>query len=155
MRRALLIGALASWLLLALAPSAAAQATTSVVRQTVPIHTQLFGSCVGVLEIDGTLHLLNVITIDPTGSVHIQDMSTLRFTGTNLNTGDRYQATTVSRTSSTIGSDQLPFVVTAVLAEHLISPTGPDLLVRGIFHITISPDGTVTSLVSLEHVECR
>jgi hypothetical protein len=143
MRKALPVVALIFTLGMALAPAAAARATTSVDNKTVPIHTQLFGDCVGVLDINGTEHLLNVFTIDSAGRVHIQHMDSYRFTGTRLEAGDQYRATSVSRFNTTAQLGQPPFVVTDVVAEHLISPTAPDLLVHLLFHTTINPDGTV------------
>ena len=78
-----------------------------------------------------------------------------RYEGTNLTTGDIYQASGVVRFGQTLKAPRFLATLTNVVAEHFISRTGPDLFVHLLFHFTVKPDGTTTAFVSLDHVRCR
>ena len=47
------------------------------------------------------------------------------------------------------------FTVTSVITEHFIRPTGPDLWVDIIFHVTVNGNGSTTTHVSMERVRCH
>lgn len=73
--------------------------------------------------------------------------------GTGLTTGDKYQAT---------GVTQQEFNATAGLTQKFINNfrmigqgPGNNFLVHETFHVTITPNGDVTSTVDNFSVECR
>jgi hypothetical protein len=155
MRKASIITVLLTALLMALSAPATASATTTTTNLRVPVDTILFGDCIGELHITGVSHVVTVVTVDDTGGFHFQTHENFRYEGTNLTTGDIYQASGVVRFGQTLKAPRFPATLTNVVAEHFISRTGPDLFVHLLFHFTVKPDGTTTAFVSLDHVRCR
>jgi len=153
MRKASLIALLLAGLITALGRPAAASATTTITNLTVPVDTIIFGDCFGELHVTGVSHVVSVVTVDDTGGTHVQSRETFRYVGTNLTTGDVYRA--IGTVSGGSTSKEPVFTVTSVISEHFISPTGPDLLVDIIFHITVNANGTTTTEVSMERVRCH
>ncbi len=153
MRKASIITFLLVALTTALATPAAASATTTITNETFPVDTILTGVCIGDLHITGVSHLVSVVTVDDTGGTHVQFHEAFRYVGTNLTTGDVYRATGLVRGGST--SREPLFTVTSVITEHFISPTGPDLWVDIIFHVTVNANGSTTTRVSTARVRCH
>jgi hypothetical protein len=155
MRKAAIITVLLVALVAALSAPAAASATTTITNLRLPVDTILFGDCIGELHITGVNHVLTVVTTDDSGGFHFQHHENFRYLGTNLATGDIYRAAGVNHMGQMIKAPRFPATLTSVVAEHLISRTGPDLFVHLLFHFTVKPDGSTTAFVTLDHVRCR
>ena len=152
MRKASIITILLVALITAFSAPAAASATTTTTNETFPVDRDILADCFGELHVTGVSHVVTVVTVDDTGGTHVQFHEGLRLLGTST-TGDVYRVTQVVRGGST--SKEPVFTVTSVITEHFISPTGPDLLVDIISHITINANGTTTTRVSIERVRCH
>jgi hypothetical protein len=152
-RKASIVTILLVALVTGFSAAAAASATTTITNETFPVDTVIFGDCFGELHVTGVSHVVSVVTVDDTGGTHVQSRETFRYVGTNLTTGDVYRATGTVSGGST--SNEPVFTVTSVITEHFISPTGPDLLVDIIFHVTVNANGTTTTQVIMEQVRCH
>jgi hypothetical protein len=144
---------------LAGAAIAQAEATTVTTNEQIPFSLIAFVPCAndGAGEevlVTGTLHVLEHVTIDARGGLHVKiHFQPQGATGVGLTTGDTYHAT---------GVTQEHFNATGVFNDtfinnfRMIGP-GPNnnLLVHQTIHITITPNGDVTSDVVNTSVECR
>jgi hypothetical protein len=106
--------------------------------------------------ISGTLHLQDHITINGNRAnikTHAQPQGG---TGVGLTTGDTYNATGVTQEQDSIPLINGAFEFTFVNNFKIIGQ-GPDnnLLVHQTVHVTITPDGVVTTVVDNLSVECR
>ncbi len=140
-------------------PSLSAIAETENV--SFPIAVEDFVPCANggageVVALTGNLHFLSHLTIANNGNAtltsHFQPQGV---TGVGLATGDTYRGTGVTR-------EVLHFrasggvVSTSVNNFRLIGP-GPhnNLLIHTISHVTVTPDGDVTTVVEKSSIECR
>lgn len=141
------------------AVSASAQATTVTTNERVPIAVFAFVPCANdgageLVVVTGTLHVLTHVTIDDQGGLHVrQHFQPQGVSGTGLTTGDKYQGTGVTQTefNATAGIEQ-----TSVNNFRIVGQ-GPDnnLLIHSNVHVTVTPNGDVTSVVENSSVECR
>jgi hypothetical protein len=144
---------------LAGAAIAQAEATTVTTNEQIPFSLIAFVPCANAgageeVLVTGTLHVLEHVTIDARGGLHVKiHFQPQGATGVGLTTGDTYHAT---------GVTQEHFNATGVFNDtfinnfRMIGP-GPNnnLLVHQTIHITITPNGDVTSDVVNTSVECR
>jgi hypothetical protein len=144
---------------LAGATTAGAQATTVTTNERVPIALVAFVPCANdgageLVQLTGTLHVLTHVTIDDQGGLHVkQHFQPQGVSGVGLTTGDKYQGTGVTQDqfNATAGLEQTSINNFRIIGQ------GPDnnLLVHATFHVTITPNGDVTTIVDNFSVECR
>jgi hypothetical protein len=145
--------------ILAGAAVARAQSTTVTTNEQIPFSLIAFVPCAndGAGEdvlVTGTLHVLTHVTIDAQGGLHVkQHFQPQGATGVGLTTGDTYRAT---------GVTQEEFNFTGGFTDTFINNfrwigQGPNnnLLVHQTIHVTITPNGEITSEVENTSVECR
>jgi hypothetical protein len=141
------------------ATSVQAEATTVTTNEQVPITVFAFVPCANdgageLVTLTGTLHVLTHVTMDDQGGLHVmQHFQPQGISGTGTTTGDTYRGTGVTLTefNATAGVEQ-----TSVNNFRIIGQ-GPDnnFLVHSTFHVTVTPDGDVTTVVDNSSVECR
>jgi hypothetical protein len=159
LKRAIAIFLTALTAALAGATAAGAAATTVTTSEQIPTVVFAFVPCANggageFVQLEGTLHVLTHVTIDDQGGLHVkQHFQPQGISGTGLTTGDRYQGT---------GVTQSEFNVTAGVEEtdvnnFRIIGQGPtnNLLVHSTVHVTVTPNGDVTTFVDNFSVECR
>ena len=144
---------------LAGATTAGAQATTVTTNEQIPIALVAFVPCANdgageLVQLTGTLHVLTHVTIDDQGGLHVkQHFQPQGVSGVGLTTGDKYQGTGVTQDqfNATAGLEQTSINNFRIIGQ------GPDnnLLVHATFHVTITPNGDVTTIVDNFSVECR
>jgi hypothetical protein len=137
---------------LMLATTVQASASTVTTSTTFPISLTVFVPCGAAgglgefVALSGNLHDLFTMTIDGNGGIHLDVSDNPQgVSGVGLTTGNKYQGTGVTRfgTSSTAGgTSEFTF-----LNNFRIIGSGPgnNLMVHEDFHVTVNPDGTVTS----------
>ena len=144
---------------LAGAAVARAEATTVTTNEQIPFSLIAFVPCAngGAGEdvlVTGTLHVLSHVTIDAKGGIHVkQHFQPQGATGVGLTTGDTYHATGVTQEhfNATGG-----FTDTFINTFRIIGQgPGNNLLVHQTIHVTVTPNGDVTSEVVNTSVECR
>jgi hypothetical protein len=159
MKKVLVLAALVTVLVSAAVSSAGGGATTVTTSSVSPIGLVTFVPCAngGVGEevlINGNLHDLFHVTLDANGGFHLRFLDNPQgVTGTGLTTGDTYRGTggTQDTFNGAVGSAE-----TFVNNFRIIGQgPGNNLLVHENFHITVNPDGTVTSFHDNFTVECR
>jgi hypothetical protein len=144
---------------LAGASAAGAQATTVTTNEFVPVTLFAFVPCANggageLVTLEGTLHVLTHVTIDDQGGLHVkQHFQPQGVSGTGLTTGDTYHGTGATQTefNATAGVEQTSINNFRIIGQ------GPDnnLLVHSTFHVTVTPDGDVTTVVDNFSVECQ
>ena len=137
-----------------------AAAIAFTTNEFIPIEIIAFVPCANGgagedVQLSGTLHIVDHVTLSENGvhaKIHFQPQG---ISGVGLTTGDSYQATGVTQEqfSSNLGAT---FTTTFVNNFKIIG-AGPDnnFLLHENVHVTIAPDGTVTTEVDNFSVECR
>jgi hypothetical protein len=158
-KRILVISFVAVTAALAGAAAAEARATTVTTSERVPVTVFAFVPCANdgageLVLLTGTLHVLTHVTIDDQGGLHVkQHFQPQGVSGTGLTTGDTYHGTGVTQTefNATAGFEQTSINNFRIIGQ------GPDnnLLVHSTFHVTVTPNGDVTTVVDNFSVECR
>ena len=139
---------------------ALAWGTTFTTNNHIPVNVAVFVGCavggdVAMVALTGTLHILNVVTIDGAG-IHLQEhFNPTGITGTGLTTGDKFQGTGITRSSflmTPAGTIEVTFI-----NRFNIVGTGraPSFIVRETEHTTVLADGTATTTVSTFTMECK
>jgi len=139
-----------------------AQAAGPVVTNTkFPVNNTVFVPCANngqgdTIQLSGALHVLFIVTLDNNGgfTLHIttdgQDV-----TGVSTITGVKYQGAVGD--SLTING-KVGFVHTAITPHNsfiLIGQgTASNLIEQFVMHLTVNPDGTVTSSFESENIRC-
>ena len=110
-----------------------------------------------VFASDLRLHVLISVTTDAAGGFHVDShFQPMGGNGVGLVTGDKYQATGITRDGFNFTSGGLPFEETFVNNFRWIGPgPGNNLLVHTTFHVTVNANGVVTAVVINDSVECR
>ena len=107
------------------------------------------------VEVTGVIRHHVVFVNDGAGGFHGNGLFTAIARGTS-SSGTRYVANLTDHLIQYVGAGDAPVVVTAPFSFRLISNDGtPNLSVRGMFHITITPSGEVTVLTETFGIECR
>jgi hypothetical protein len=159
MKKLLVVAALVTLFAFAATSLAGGGATSVTTNSVIPIAFVQFVSCAngGVGEevlISGNLHDLFHVTLDGNGGFHLKFLDNPQgVTGTGLTTGDTYRGTggTQGAFSGVVGSEE-----TIVNNFRIIGPgPGNNLLVHDSFHITVSPDGTVTAYHDNVTIDCK
>jgi hypothetical protein len=110
-----------------------------------------------IVDLSGPLHTLITFTINGnnvSGTAHFQPQGIV---GTGETTGDKYQATGVTKDSSFKGSFQNgQFTQTYVNNFRIIgSGSGNNFLVHEVAHITFNADGTLTVFHDNFSIACK
>ncbi len=139
----------------ALAGSASARAETVTTVEQIPINFVTPG-CGEPIELSGTLHLVSHVTFDDAGGIHfVSQANPQGVTGVGLTSGTVYQGTGVGRGNFNLtagGATEFTFVGSFKIIGH--GPTD-NFLVQTVFHVTVNPDGTVTTVVEQFSVKCQ
>jgi len=146
---------------LMLATPAQASASTVTTSTEFPISLTVFIPCAAggtgeFVALSGDLHDLFHVTFDGNGGFHLDAQDNPQgVSGVGLTTGDKYQGTGVTR-SDFNGTAGGTIVYTAVNNFRIIgSGPGNNFLVHDNFHITVNPNGTVTSSHDNFSVTCK
>ena len=150
---AIVVAALAS------AAGAGAQATAATSNELIPIGISVFIPCANggageIAVLNGTLHVVSHVTIDDQGGLHVmQHFQPQGVSGVGLQTGDSYQGTGVTRS----GFNATAGLESTYVNNFRIIGQGPNnnSLVHSVFHVTITPNGDVSTVVDNFSVECR
>jgi len=110
-----------------------------------------------LVDLSGPLHTLITFTINGnnvSGTAHFQPQG---LSGTGETTGDKYQATGVTKASSFKGSFQNgQFTQTYVNNFRIIgSGSGNNFLVHEVLHVTFNANGTVTVFHDNFSIDCK
>lgn len=136
-------------------------AVTSNTNITVPIDLFVFVPCANggageLIEVSGPLHVLSQLTISNSGNVlftsHFQPQGV---SGSGLVTGDKYQATGITRSTQTFNT---PFPITFTFVNNFyMIGQGPNnnFKVHETFHFTINANGDVTAFADNFSVTCQ
>jgi len=154
--RSLIISAFAVLLLTGM-PAYAAVVTNS----SVPITLDVFVPCANggageMIEVSGFLHILSSTTVDKAGGIHVSEQFNPQgVTGVGLTTGDKYNATGLTRddfSTTSSGAQQLTFINRFDMVGQ---GPGNNFSVHETEHLTILPDGTVTVSFDNLSITCK
>ncbi len=132
----------------------AAQAAV-IVNEELPISILIPNDCTGdIISSSTTIHQVLAITDDGAGGFHVKThLNTQDGSAVGLPSGLKYEVRNSNNFEMNVKAGQEQ---TFTMTFKLISQGGADnLVVKGVFHITINPDGTVTSFVDTFTTECR
>ncbi len=109
------------------------------------------------LVVSGTLHVQIHETVDGSGGYHFGAMvNAIGLAGVGLETGTLYRATGGNNEINNIGANGSPFSGTFVNNFRLIGTGGGESYqVHQTVHVTVNPNGMVTSSVSNANITCR
>jgi hypothetical protein len=134
--------------------SSAAQAAT-VSNVDTPISFTSLSPCTSeLIAFSGVEHDTLNMTFDNSGGVHVElHINFQNVSGTGLSSGTTYQLpSTLNQTYNA----QPGLVETTTFTEPLIAPgPGNNLFLHETAHITVNPDGTVTSSFDNSTVTCQ
>jgi hypothetical protein len=110
-----------------------------------------------LVRLTGELHVLFLVTFDQDGGLlvasHFQPMGV---TGLGEVTGDRYQATGITRDNENFRPAGYPFETTYVNNFWIVGQgSGNNFLVHQTFHITVNANGELTTQVDNFRTECK
>ena len=141
--------------------TSAAGADAITTNDFVPFTLAAFVPCANggageVVLLSGTLHIQNHITINGNRTTLKEHFQPQGVNGVGLTTGDSYNATGVTQETDTIPADNGAFEFTFINNFKIIGQgPGNNLLVHETTHVTVNPDGTVTTFVDNFSVECQ
>jgi hypothetical protein len=109
-----------------------------------------------VVTLNGNLHVLISTTVNAnhiSSDMHFQPQG---ISGVGSVSGDKYQATSITRFSFEADVAGFPFNTTSVNNFKIIGQqSGNNFLVHENFHLTVNADGTVTANIDNFSVECK
>ena len=160
-RRTLSLALAITLLALTVAGPAFAQALAITTNDFIPFAQIAFVPCANggageLVLVEGTLHIQQHITINGNRATIKSHFQPQGAGGTGLTTGDTYNAVGVTQEVDTIaltgGATEFTFI-----NNFRIIGQGPDnnLQVHQTIHVTINPDGTVTTVVDNTSIECN
>ena len=140
----------------------ARQAAAEVVQNTrVPTTIGVFVPCANggageFVVLSGDLHVLSTVTNDGAGGFHVGGhFQPMGITGTGLITGDKYQATGVTRYDFNV-KPPFPSENTYVNNYRMIGQgPGNNFLVHATAHVTVNANGDVTATVNNYSTTCK
>jgi hypothetical protein len=157
-----MIPAVAVALLLSMAgPGGFGAATTSTASIRFPISISVFVPCAAggngeVVDLSGSLHVVFSFIVNK-NSVHINNLANPQgVSGVGETTGDKYQGTGETRSDMHFDVFAFPLNVTFVNNFRIIGQ-GPDnnFLVHENLHMTVNPNGALTSFVDDFSLTCQ
>ena len=136
-------------LMLTTTPAWAAQVTNI----TFPISETVFNPCNGeVVTLSGEEHMTESVTLDGSGGFHMDIHGNLNVTGSG-NQGNKYVGNQDSNFQMN-GRVGVEFTVTGTFSEISLG-SAPNFVLHDLVHITVNPDGTVTSSIFIISPECQ
>ena len=149
MRKLLLLVCLVVGLVLTAAP---AQAATTV-EQRIPIDLTV-DACGETITLSGTLLAVFTVQQLPNGGYLVTSQFNPQGVSGTSSSGATYRGTGLTR-DTTVFTPSGVNTSTFINRYHLVGTAGaPTYAVADTFHITVSPTGEVTALVSNSSVEC-
>jgi hypothetical protein len=136
------------------------QPAAAVTDHKVVEFTDDFDTCTGeTVEVTGIQRIVEQVTVDESGREHISFTRHTQGTGVGTSSGATYLLIdSVTRSEVTIGIEGDTVLTERSVALFVrmgeLAPSD-DLLAHLITETTITPDGTTTTVVKLESVECR
>jgi hypothetical protein len=135
--------------LLGIAPDAKADV---VVNVDVPISITLTIPCTGdVVTLTGPLHVLDTLTFDNTGGVHVKMHANPQGVSGEGTSGIKYQGTGVTQTEF---NAKVGFEETFINRFDIIGQGGTQFKVHETAHVTVNANGTVTTSFDNFSIEC-
>jgi hypothetical protein len=138
-----------------------ASASTVTTNTSSPISFTEFVPCAAggageLVDLSGELHDLFHVTLAADGSVHLHVTDNPQgVSGVGQTTGATYHGTGVTRFDANLASGFLPLNETFVNNFRIIGQgPGNNLLIHENLHVTVNPDGTVTSFHDNFSVTC-
>ena len=136
-------------------------AVTSQTNAEIPIDLFVFVPCANggageLIVVSGPLHFLFQVTISNTGNVLVDaHFKPEGVSGTGFTTGDKYQATGITRSTDTFST---PFPITSTFVNNFyMIGQGPDnnFKVHETLHYTINANGELTAFADNFSVTCQ
>jgi hypothetical protein len=110
------------------------------------------------VELFGNILIMSHVSTDSQGGVHVRLLVTGQgVMGVGVTTGNQYVANGTSPNElDFFGSGGLPVTMTVGEDFHLISKgKGANVTIHQLIHVTVNPNGTVTSSVDTFSIDCR
>jgi len=141
----------------------AGRATAEVLtNQKIPYNGWVWVSCANggngeTVRLTGDLHALFQVTFDENGGLHVASQyQPMGITGYGEVTGDKYQATGVTRHNENLQPVAYPVEYTYVNNFRIIGPgPGNNFVIHETYHITINANGEVTVAIDNFWGECK
>lgn len=135
--------------------NAATSGPTAQVVRNVRFERQTFAGndCTGeVIAVDATFHVVLAVTSDAAGGFHVAFHRNVQGTGVNATTGTQYIVTQEDHNEFNVAQGVEQTVLTHF---NLISKgSAPNEVAQILFHITITPDGNVSSFHDSFRIQC-
>lgn len=135
--------------------NAATPGPTAQVIRNVRFERQTFAGndCTGaVVAVDVTFHVVLAVTSDAAGGFHLAFHRNIEGTGVNAATGTQYVVTQEDHNEFNVAQGVEQTVLTHF---NLISKgSAPNEVAQILFHITITPDGNVSSFHDSFRIQC-
>lgn len=128
----------------------------TVFNVKMPVAGFVADACTGELvDLAGELHTMDTLTTDHNGGVHHDIYFNQHVKGTGETSGAVYllnesKHTTINTNSGDTVTETMPKSV-----ELVAQGQAPNLLLHELIHMTVNPDGTITSSVDTFSTECR
>ncbi len=128
----------------------------TVFNGSIPISATVQNPCNGeTVTFSGTAHELLNETFDNSGGSHLSANINIHLAGTGSPSGDAYVGNAEESLNENFNSGGT-ITATHPISEEIISQgSAPNFLLKGLMHITVNPDGTVTSFVDTFTTECK
>jgi len=132
-----------------------------VINTSFPVNIPVLIPCAAggageVVTLTGNLHVLMSVTVNANNVSFDSHVQAQGISGTGSVTGDKYQATGITRFNFNADVIGFPFNSTFVNNFRIIGQgTGNNFVVHQTFHITVNADGTVTAFVDNFSVDCK
>ena len=131
-------------------------------NQKIPYNDSIWVFCANggrgePVRLTGDMHALFLYTIDENGGRHVAShFQPMGITGYGEVTGDKYQATGVTRHDWNLQPAAYPVVYTLVNNFRVVGPgPGNNFLVHETYHITLNANGEVTAELDNFRGECK
>ena len=127
------------------------------INDKVPLTMSVFIPCAGeTVVLTGELHTVMSITENENG-IHVRShFQPMGVSGVGPISGNKYQATGVTRQDMNTASDGFPVTQTFVNNFRIIGQgPGNNYLVHAVFHVTVNANGEVTAQVDNSSTECK
>ena len=132
-----------------------------VINTSFPVNIPVLIPCAAggageVVTLTGNLHVLMSVTVNANNVSFDSHFQAQGISGTGSVTGDKYQATGITRFNFNADVIGFPFNTTLVNNFRIIGQgTGNNFVVHQTFHITVNANGDVTAFVDNFTAECR
>lgn len=136
-----------------------APAQVSIIEESIPYERTYYVPCANSgngeeVELKGTIHIVDQLVRNENNFKLTYNINMQNVSGTGLTTGDSYRASGGGPGTLTGSFDNGQFTAYYIEAVRIVSQNST-YIVNYKFHVTITPDGTVTSYISEENIDCR